>query len=209
MSSVDKAILGTFPLVAVGPTEGYPPAVESGIRYLAAAEGLWREINLPWIRILHPLGPSTLPLPYGHLKYEVDVKCGPVPVELIREFNAVARACAPQENAAAIVWNAVEDYWRLAQRPVISASADHIEFREATLLPGEHIVIDVHSHGHHPAFFSRDDDRDDAGTMRFSLVVGSFNKEQPTSAMRLCMAGLVLPARVRDGELQIVTKEDA
>lgn len=209
MDMVDQAILTTFPLLAVGRSAGCEPATESGIRYLAASDGLWREVNLPWIRVLHPLATTILPLPYGQLQMVVDVKCGPVPVELIRDFNTMARAAAPREIAAALIWNEATEMWRLAERPAISSSAEDIHYREVDLHAGDHLVVDMHSHGHYPAFFSGEDDRDDAGTMRFSLVVGSFNNEQPSAKMRLCMAGITLPAQVRDGQLHIVNKEDA
>jgi PRTRC genetic system protein A len=69
---------------------------------------------------------------------------------------------------------------------------------------GEHIVVDVHSHGLHTAFFSAEDDADDAGAMKVSLVLGNLDQERPTSKMRLCMAGLVRPAYLNgDGRLGV------
>jgi PRTRC genetic system protein A len=201
MDAFDEAMLGCFPLQAVPPRAGHQAGESNGTRYLAGADGLWREISLPWIRILHPVAPSVLPLPYGQLQVEVDVRCGPVPGDLLREFNSWARAAAPQEIAAALVWSETSALWRLALRTSRSASSSHVEFKEVQLDDGEHLVIDVHSHGHHPAYFSAADNRDDHGSMKFSLVVGSYNQTQPTSEMRLCMAGVVLPARFRDGEL--------
>jgi PRTRC genetic system protein A len=210
MTALDSAILGAFPLITVPPSGQYDQAVENGTRYLAAACGLWREITLPWVRVLHPVAPALLALPYGRLTMEVEVRCGAVPAELVREFTSSARATAPSESAAAIVWNSASGEWKLAMRHARSASAAHIEFDEVTLEENDHLVVDVHSHGHYPAFFSSEDNKDDHGAMKFSLVVGSFNTPQPTSEMRLCMAGLVLPARVNtDGELWVNTQEIA
>lgn len=208
MDGRDSAILSAFPLHAVAPVAGYSPAADSGTRYLASAEGLWREINLPWIRVLHLIAPSVLQLPYGRLQPEVEVKCGAVPTALLREFNSWAREEAPQEIAAAILWNETTEEWRLARRIVRSASPGHVEFDEVQPEDGEHLVIDIHSHGHYPAFFSAEDNRDDFGSMKFSLVVGSFNQTQPTSVMRLCMAGAISPARVdSQGQMLIINEE--
>lgn len=208
MRAYDAAILSAFPLHAVPPGGDCQAATESGTRYLAAANGLWREINLPWVRVVHMLAPSVLRLPYGDLASSVEVRCGPVPVELVREFNTWARDAAPTEIAAAIIWNEVSGDWRLAMRHARSAGTAHVQFDEVSLVDGEHLVIDVHSHGHHQAFFSAEDNADDYGAMKFSLVVGSFNNQQPTSQMRLCMAGICLPAHVAaDGELRINSME--
>lgn len=197
----DRAMLETFPLEAVGRMAGLQPAAKAGTRFLVAGNGLWREIVLPWIRVLHPLALSALPLPYGDLGADVEVLCGPVPTDLVREFNRHARDHAPTEVAAAIIWNARSHVWRLDHRRARSASNDRIEYDEVKLGDDEHIVIDVHSHGHFPAFFSAEDDRDDYGSMKFSLVVGSFNQERPTAEMRLCMAGVNLPAHLIEGGL--------
>ncbi len=47
----------------------------------------------------------------------------------------------------------------------------------------------MHSHGAHDAFFSELDDKDDAGAMKISLVLGNIDRDMPSSKMRLCMAG--------------------
>lgn len=208
MDSFDQAILETFPLAAVGPRGGVEDAPGSGIRYLAASDGLWREVALPWIRVRHMVAPTLLPLPYGSMQADVELRCGPLDLGLVRDFNRMARAAAPAEVAAAIVWNEHSGAWRLEPRKARSSSASHVDYDEVALDDGDHMVVDLHSHGHYPAFFSGQDDKDDHGSMKFSLVVGDFNKDQPSSAMRLCMAGLMAPARIAaDGQLVIINRE--
>lgn len=198
MSLVDDAILKTFPLLSV-PASGQPAgATENGTRYLVACDGLWREINLPWIRLVHHVGPCVVKLPYGQSEPSIDFKCGAVPVELIRAFGEEAVLRAPLEIAAAVVWNERTGDWRLAWRHAREASASHIAYDEVRIEDDEHIVIDVHSHGHHPAFFSREDNDDDFGSMKLSLVVGSCNQPARTSRMRLCMAGFAVPVMLTD-----------
>jgi PRTRC genetic system protein A len=205
MSAMDDAILTTFPLVAVPPSGNLPPAQADGIRYLVAKSGLWQEINLPWIRVVRAFtGPGESPLPYGELQPVIDLRCGPLPMDLVREFIAGAREAAPLECAAALVWSE-DGSWRLAWRQARSAGSGHIDYNEVTLADGEHLVVDMHSHGHHGAFFSRQDNEDERGSMKFSLVVGSFNGSAPTSEMRLCMLGLIRNATAaRDGTVQVV-----
>ena len=204
MSTLDEATLTTFPWVAVPPRGNLPPAWAGAIRYLVAKSGLWQEISLPWIRVVRPFtGPGESPLPYGELQPVIDLRCGPLPMGLVREFIAGAREAAPLECAAALVWSD-ESSWRLAWREAKSAGSGHIDYNEVTLADAEHLVVDMHSHGHYEAYFSLEDNMDDRGSMKFSLVVGNFNGNAPTSAMRLCMLGLVRNAVAdRDGKVEV------
>lgn len=203
MSAVDEAVLTTFPSVAVPPSGNLLPAA-GGIRYLVAKSGLWQEINLPWIRVVRPFtGPGESPLPYGELQPVIDLRCGPLPMSLVREFIAGAREAAPLECAAALVWSD-DGSWRLAWRQAKSAGSGHIDYNEVTLAGGEHLVVDMHSHGHYGAYFSIEDNEDDRGSMKFSLVVGSFKGTAPTSVMRLCMLGFVRNAVAdKDGRVEV------
>jgi len=204
MSRLDEAILKTFPLLAA-PGEGNPPEAQAyGTRFLAANDGVWREINLPWIRIRHRLAPSLLPMPYGSVGGALELRCGPLPVEMVQAFNREARAAAPLEIAGAFLWDRESGQWRYGRRVALQQTHSYIQYEEVALGEDESLVVDVHSHGHHRAFFSREDDADDHGSMKFSLVVGNFDQDAPTSRMRLCMAGLVMPARItEEGELEV------
>jgi len=198
-ATLHQALLAAFPLVAVAPDGAVPPADADGIRYLVSATGLWRQVTLPWVTFVHEVAPAVLRLPYGQVQPTLELRCSGIPTDLIREFTARAKQQAPTEVAAAFLWDEGSDTWRLAWRHARSASSGHIEYDEVRPLDGEHLVLDAHSHGYHPAFFSAEDDRDDHGSMKFSLVVGSLNQALPSSAMRLCMAGVQLPARIGAG----------
>lgn len=203
--NMDKAILQAFPLIAVPPSGELPLPQANGIRYLAARSGLWREINLPWIRLRHRIGSTAIGLPYGETHAELSFLCGEIPMELVREFCYEAKLEAPIEIAGALIWNENKNEWRYARRRASSASASHIEYEEVRMNEGEHLVVDIHSHGHHEAFFSEEDDRDDAGSMKLAAVVGSLNRENGTSRMRLCMAGWVEQVRiVGRGRVEVV-----
>jgi PRTRC genetic system protein A len=206
MNNMDKAILEAFPLVATPLAEPLQVRDGAGIRFLASRQGLMREINLPWIRLVHPVAQCAngFRLPYGEVSQSVKVLCSNVPAELIRQFVADARAALPNEVAAALIWNSESDTWRYEMRKSLRANASFVAFEEVRLADDEHLVLDVHSHGLHAAYFSRVDDQDDSGAMKFSAVLGNLDRDTPSSAIRLCMAGLYLQASINaSGELEV------
>ncbi|MEJ8838148.1 PRTRC system protein A [Ramlibacter sp. AN1133] len=201
---MDEALLRAFPLLAVPASGAQAPAAEYGTRYLAGRHGVSREITLPWVRICRLIAPSALPLPYGVVADAVEFRCGPIPLDVIQQFVAHAKEEQPLEVAGAFLWNERHDSWRYARRTLRSVSAAHLQYQELRPADGEHLVVDAHSHGRHAAFFSAQDDADDAGAMKISLVLGNLDQQRPTSKMRLCMAGLVQPAFLdRDGKLRV------
>lgn len=204
--NMDEAILNAFPLLAMPRSGALPAATQSGMRYLVGNNGLWREVNLPWIRLVSPIvtcGYGIRP-PYGEVQNICEIRCSPVPLDLVQRFGREAREATPTEIAAALIWNEADDSWRYARRNARTSSESHIVYDEVRLEDGEHLVVDMHSHGSFPAFFSKEDDRDDNGTMRFSLVLGSLGTAKVTSAMRLCMAGLLLRASIDEaGRLEV------
>lgn len=189
-----EAVLASFPVHVVPPAGALPEATQSGMRFLVGRAGLTREISLPWIRARHLVAPACVDLPYGEVADCVEFRCGPVPLDLVREFVNDAREALPNEVAGVFLWNEETGCWRYERRVPTSMGHAHIEFVEVRPGDGEHLVVDVHSHGHFDAFFSQEDDRDDAGSMKLSLVLGKLNQQLPTSKMRLCMAGFVQPA---------------
>lgn len=165
------------------------PAQKNGMRFLVASDGVWREVTMPWLHVLQQVSESTIQLPYGNLGQDIRLKCSQVPVTAWGMFKDDALNAAPKEMAAALIWNEHTDTWRYALRTVVFASEDVVDYLEVALRDGEHLVFDLHSHGHDPAFFSPKDDRDDRGTIRFSGVIGSLKDEQPTFKLRLNVAG--------------------
>ena len=204
MTNMDEAVLKAFPLLPAPVSGLQQTAAEFGTRYVVGRDGVSREVTLPWIRVRQLIAPSALTLPYGVVPDVVEFRCGPIPGEVVRAFVADAKLAQPLEIAGVFLWSEVDDTWRYARREAKSSSGAHIEYDEVRANDGEHIVVDVHSHGLHPAFFSAEDDADDAGAMKVCLVLGNLDRERPTSKMRLCMAGLVQPAYLNgDGRLGV------
>ena len=202
--SLDQTIQQMFPTV-LAPREGeLEEPCNFGTRYVAASGGLWRQVALPWMTMLHLIAPSVVALPYGDAKPYVKLKCGPIPNVLRRKFCRDALAALPNESAAAFIWNAETGEWRYCLRPAFRASAGYIEYLEVVLGPEEYLILDMHSHGTFPAFFSSLDNSDDRGTMRFSGVIGSLDSEEMTSVVRLNMLGMCWEASVApDGTLEV------
>lgn len=204
MNNMDEALLRAFPLLAAAVSEEQQPAADFGTRYLVGRHGVSREITLPWIRFCRLIARSALALPYGVVDDAVEFRCGPIPVAVIHKFVADAKQAQPLEVAGVFLWKQTDDSWRYVRRNSTSVSGAHVEYQEVRPEDGEHLVVDVHSHGRHAAFFSAEDNADDAGAMKVSLVLGNLDQERPTSKMRLCMAGLVEPAYLNgDGHLGV------
>ena len=199
MNKMDEALLQAFPLLAASTAGEQEPAAAFGTRYLVGREGVSREITLPWIRVRQLIAPSALPLPYGQLGNAVEFRCGPLPSAMLRAFVADAKQAQLLEIAGVFLWNETDGSWRYARRESKSASTAHVAYDEVRPAQGEHLVVDVHSHGLHAAFFSAADDIDDAGSMKVSLVLGNLDRERPSTKMRLCMAGTMQPAYL-DGQ---------
>jgi PRTRC genetic system protein A len=192
MNNMDKAILNAFPLVAVPTSEPLPGHTQCGTRYLVGKAGLMREITLPWIRLVHSVATcdADITLPYGTVGSSAELWCSEVPAELI---------------AAALIWNSTLNEWRYAIRRSLRATPGYVSFEEVRLGDDEHLVVDIHSHGMHRAYFSSTDDEDDYGAMKFSVVLGNLDKPTPSSAIRLCMAGRYFPASINElGVLGVV-----
>lgn len=207
MSEADLITQMMFPTV-IAPREGeLEPAEKSGTRYVAATDGLWREVTLPWIRVLHKIAPSVVTLPYGRVDEAVVLELSAVPKVLRQQFFRDAVAAMPKEMAAAMIWNAATGDWRYEMRkPRFEARDDHIDYWEVELEADEYLVLDLHSHGTFEAFFSKEDNDDDAGSMKFSGVLGSLSDDEPSSVMRLSMLGKTWNARfASNGKLEVIS----
>jgi PRTRC genetic system protein A len=186
--SLDEAILRNFPLLAAPHDAGITSAQTPGVRYVVGKNGLWRDIQKSWLRAITPVAiTATAVIPYGTVMQKVEFLCAMPPAKLWREFADLAKAMLPNEVAAAMVWHTVEGTWRLAARKSLQARSDYVEYSEVELQEGEELVVDIHSHGKHPAYFSGTDDRDDHGSIKVSAVFGCVGTEAMEIAARLML----------------------
>lgn len=193
---MDQALLAAAPVAAVPRYSEFHPLQESGHRFLLASDGLYLEVRRPWLHYIHQLARHTaVAIPYGEMTKKCDLDFGSIGSALpqMKEFAAKARADAPIEAAASLLWNHKDKTWRIEYPDIIGeATAGSIQYRQ--VVPGEHesLAIDLHSHGHLRAFFSGTDDVDDRGAVKIAAVFGDLDKDQPTVAFRMCVLGLYI-----------------
>jgi PRTRC genetic system protein A len=137
--------------------------------------------------------------PYGLVMPKIELAFGRLGVALpfVQAFAEEAQSALPNEHAAWIVWD--QDKKELAYKAlhVSSATPGAITFERPELQPHESLAIDLHSHGATPAFFSAQDDADDAGEVKISAVLGGLGDGgTPSVAFRLCVLGMVIPLKV-------------
>lgn len=186
----DAALLAACPVIAM-PKYGPLPPMASSLRLVVAANGLFLQVRLPWIECIEPCGAidPRLPLPYGELAPRLSLAFGVIPSELLRKFVALSRRALPAETAAAIIYCARTGELRLEQCETITADSMHIVYRPPTLATTEQTVIDLHSHGDAPAFFSPQDDADDR-SIKICGVFGRVRSRHPEARFRLSINGM-------------------
>jgi PRTRC genetic system protein A len=192
MNAADSVLQRSFPTVMVPRREPVGPMASAGERLLVAENGVFLEISLPWISLVRRVASFTapIPIPYGSVEEHTNLICGRVPEELIGEFVAMARAAYPNETGSWIVWSTRTHQFRLLPVVILSQSSGSLKYDRPERHDDEALIIDCHSHGRHPAYFSSTDNEDDKHDIKFSLVVGNCASHVPSFAFRLCAKGI-------------------
>lgn len=192
MDPRDHALQAVTPTVMAPRYGAFEALASNGHRFLAASDGLWLEVRRPWLYLRKRIAEQTMvAMPYGVLTEEMQF-AERIPRHLIEEFLKEAARRCPSECAAWITWNESTGRWRLRHLEEQSASAEHVDVIRPALPDGEHLVLDLHSHGRDSAFFSPRDDRDDHGEYKIAGVVGHVDTK-PVLLLRLCAGGLFIP----------------
>lgn len=192
MNEIDEVLFSHSPAVMVPRFGKLSTPEESGHRYLVASTGVFLHVYRPWLDLKTMIAPSSVRLPFGDVQQACTLPMGQVPTRLVRHFFERAFSSCPNEAVALVVWNEKTRVFRYIEPHVETVSRDHVTYQRPDLGDGEHLVLDMHSHGRAPAFFSATDDIDDASEVKFSLVFGSLDCPTPTVAMRLCAQGVFL-----------------
>lgn len=191
MNALDMALQKSFPSVMVPRNEAVEPMTTVGERLLIAGNGIWLEVNRPWIRMVRRIAHYDVrtAIPYGEVAESTELLCGPVPAEHVAEFYRKAHAALPNEAGAWIVWNQHIRQFRTVPLPSLSHGPGHLLYERPVLDDGESVVVDCHSHGSGAAFFSRTDNDDDRHDVKLALVLGHCDRA-PSVAFRLCAKGI-------------------
>lgn len=192
LNAIDSTLQAVTPTVMVPRFEPFRPMQESGHRFLAAMDGLWLEMKRPWLYAVLPVArQERVAMPYGWLKAGISLSCGRIPSKIVSAFINEAMCTPDTEIAGGGIWNENSGEWRYERFVTVEASGGHVSYLRPRLQEGEHLVLDMHSHGGHPAFFSRTDDADDKGETKFAMVLGrASDTGAPELLVRLCAMGL-------------------
>jgi PRTRC genetic system protein A len=133
----------------------------------------------------------VLPLPYGAVNRKLQLMFK-MPVDLIAHFLDDAKRALPDEAAAWIVWNEIDEKLEYVNVGTYESSPGGIRYARPRLEAHQHLAVDLHSHGALPAFFSATDDADDEGEVKLAGVLGNIDTDTPSAAFRLCALGLAV-----------------
>lgn len=192
MHPADAALQQSFPSALVPRFGALAPMERSGERLLIAANGIFLEIVRPWLRVVRRLGTFQYrtAIPYGEAVEVTELRCERIPAGLIGEFAAMARAAHPKETGGWVVWNAASLEFRLVPVGILEHSGGHLKYERPVVAAGDVLVVDCHSHGRYPAYFSATDDDDDQHDVKFAFVLGNCHALTPSMALRLCAKGI-------------------
>lgn len=194
MDARDFALQSVMPTVMVPKFSEFTELSDSGSRVLMASNGVWLEVRREWMYARKMIAqPLPLSLPYGAVTPELHFSFGNLPRVLVNQFIDQARKRLPNECAAWVIWDSRLDIWRMEMLLESSVDADHVDTILPVLGDDEHIVLDIHSHGSSPAFFSPTDDHDDRGECKVAGVVGNIDTNTPTAKFRICANGVFMP----------------
>lgn len=191
LSPRDRALLGASPVEPVLHDAPLRPLSPGQRRFVCAANGLYAEARSDALHLRCLVGAG--PTPYGQADEFVVPAAGPVPLALVSQFVAAARATPQQEIAGVIVREGAG--YALRVLGPISASGEHVSYSDRDV-DDDALVIDLHSHGAHAAVFSSQDDRSDLSRRGpyIAMVVGRCFSERPEIAARLVMPPYLQPA---------------
>lgn len=189
-SLLDQAIQMATPLVAQPHHGTLPPLAVGAKRVVATSSGLQMQARTHVLDL--SLGISSIPLPYGLGRERLELPAGPVPKALLKEFIQRAREAGKREIAAAVVLG--QDGYKLEWPKVESSSGSHVRYDDSGI-KDDLLLIDLHSHGEHPAYFSEQDNASDMSRRGpyIAMVVGRCNTDQPEIAARVVLPPYMIP----------------
>jgi len=168
-----------------------PDARGDGHRYLVAGNGVYVEVMRAWVHAIVCIGATEVTLPFGNVWQVIDLRCGPLPRKLLEAFRQLAIAALPNETAALILWSKTTGEFRLLPTAV-NATPGRVDYFIPALGDDEFRVVDIHSHGKLPAYFSKTDNADDRHDVKIAVCMGNVDTEAPSIAARACILGKYL-----------------
>lgn len=192
MNSLDKALQAACPCLMVPRYEPLQLLDGDGHRFLVGGGGVFVEVRRPWIHAILKVMDSPIPLPYGTPPDLFSIRLhGRALIGGLKHFVRRAQEVSPIEHAAWLTFDPSQGAMGYTEPEVVSRSADHIQYHRPDATPRCLPVVDCHSHGTTPAFFSGTDETDDAtDDAKLAFVVGDLDKPSPSMVMRFVGFGL-------------------
>ncbi|MBN8924165.1 MAG: hypothetical protein BGP10_04485 [Rhodanobacter sp. 68-29] len=186
----DAALQAAFPTVPV-PRFGALADLPIGRkRLLVAADGVYLEVRSSALHARLRL--ATVDTPNGACEEFIAPTGGRVDQNWIGRLAELALASGDQEVAAGILLS--EGGWALHRPPTISSSGGHVSYRDD--FEDDRLLVDMHSHGAHGAFFSSTDDASDLARPGpyFAVVLGQcLSHESLTWVVRFVCPPYLIP----------------
>ena len=198
-TDVDLVLVNHTPVEVVPKFGEFEPLQRNGHRFLVAADGLWLESKRAWGRVVWPMAKqSAVLMPFGRLEAKVEMSFGRVPVGLMAQFAEDAREAGHDEVGGVVIWDEQSGNLRYERCESLRAGVGFLSARQPALAEGEHIVIDLHSHGRLGAGFSDIDLADTGSEMVLAGVIGRVHQAEPQIVMSLFACGLQVPCEVTE-----------
>jgi PRTRC genetic system protein A len=192
MNILDMTLQRSFPTVMVPRNETVAAMPTAGERLLIAENGVFLEVRRPWLSLVRQVAEFNVrtAIPYGRVTPSTRLLCETIPADLVGAFAGMARKAHPMETGAWIVWSPSTQAFRIAPVGIVTHTGGSLKYQPPALAGDEVLVMDCHSHGRHPAYFSSTDNDDDRHDVKFALVIGNCDRTTPSIAVRVCAKGI-------------------
>lgn len=169
---------------------GEPPEGDrgTGYDYVLAANGLFVQAANHLLSMTVPVAPAQV-RGLALAEPRITLTHGPLPRAALHRILREMQRAAPLELFAAVTWDEQQGY--RAVMPPQQTGRAHVSYQ-----PIPDTVLEIHSHGDAPAFFSDQDDQDEQGLAIYA-VAGRVSSGL-TLAIRAGVYGHFLPLRAAD-----------
>ena len=187
--SRDVALIDATPIVAAPIYGTLTPVAIDTYRFVMAADGLYIEARSRALAIRSHLT-TTFGMPYGWVFPMVDLVAA-IPASMHADVLACLQRQLPNEGACGVVFNHDTGAYELVEPVINHQSSSHIDYQRIAEDASRTLVVDVHSHGHHEAYFSEIDDDDDIDGIYLAVVFGFDGSKlnTPSHVTRLVIYG--------------------
>lgn len=189
----DVALLSATPMLMAPRFGSLPPLLPGHSRHIAASDGIYLQARSNVMDITCRL--SAVQLPYGKATSSVRLIGGPIPAHILQSAEDQAKAAMPNEWAGLILYR--DRRYELWTPSSAAATPSRVSYLTGGVDPLD-IVVDLHSHGGGPAFFSRTDDADDSAIQTPCVatgVIGLCHLAQPEHILRYVVGGRFVSTR--------------